>query len=77
MNSISGGGGGDTFILEEGSGYTEVLDFEAGQDIIEIDQSISAQSQYVDNDTVFNSNVDYLGIVYNAHLVDLGGGFWG
>ncbi|KZR82296.1 hypothetical protein PMIT1342_00761 [Prochlorococcus marinus str. MIT 1342] len=77
MNTISGGDGGNTFILEEGSGYTEILDLEAGQDIIEIDQSISAQSQYVDNDSVFNSSFDYLRIVYNAHLLDLGGGFWG
>ncbi|KZR70162.1 hypothetical protein PMIT1313_00813 [Prochlorococcus marinus str. MIT 1313] len=77
MNTISGGDGGDTFILEEVSEYTEILDFEAGQDIIKIDQGISAQSQHVDNDTVFNSSFDYLGIVYNAHLLDLGGGFWG
>jgi Ca2+-binding RTX toxin-like protein len=68
LDKLYGGNGEDTFILNLGDGYATVFDFELGEDIIEFTDIGDIRMEYKDENSLFYSGADYLGIAKGVEL---------
>ena len=68
LDNLYGGDGEDTFILNLGEGFATIHDFVVGEDIIQLNDIGEISIEYKDENTMFYSGTDHLGVVNNAQL---------
>ena len=68
IDKLYGGDGEDTFILNLGDGYATIYDFAVGEDILEFADVGEVRMEYKDENSLFYSGTDYLGVADGVQL---------
>ena len=68
IDKLYGGEGADTFILNLGDGYATLHDFTAGDDILKFTNIGEVSMEYKDENSLFYSGTDYLGVANGVQL---------
>ena len=68
IDNLYGGEGEDTFILNLGDGYATIHDFSVGEDILEFADIGELRMEYKDENSLFYSGTDYLGVANGVQL---------
>ena len=68
IDTLYGGDGEDTFILNLGDGYATIYDFTVGEDLLEFTDIGEVRMEYKDENSLFYSGKDYLGVANGVQL---------
>ena len=68
IDKLYGGDGEDTFILNLGDGYATIYDFTVGEDLLEFTDIGEVRMEYKDENSLFYSGKDYLGVANGVQL---------
>ena len=68
LDKLYGGDGEDTFIMNLGDGYATIYDFSVGEDILEFADVGTVRMEYKNENSMFYSGTDYLGVANGVQL---------